>query len=160
MIKTIKIEENTAKKLYKTASDELRVILEENFGKDFFSTKITDRIKTWDDVCEELDIDDTILPYKCPKNKQQISANAFIKIQYISQVLNEGWEPNFKNTNEYKYYPYFQYKSSHGGGFVFYCSYDHYVCGGLGFGFYYKTRELSDYAGNQFLEIYKEYLPK
>lgn len=160
MTKTIKLEESTAKKLYKTASSELRTILEENFGKALFSEKITDRIKTWEDVCEELGIDDSVLPYKNPKGKQQISTNAFVKIQYISQVLNEGWEPNFKNTNEYKYYPWFEYRSfSPGGDFGFGYSFACSVRGFMGSGFYYKTKELSDYAGKQFLEIYQEYLP-
>ena len=156
MTKTIKIEEKTAKTLYKTASSELKIILEENFGKDFFSTKITDRIKTWEDVCEELNIDDDVLPYKHPKNKQQISTNAFVKIQYISQVLNEGWRPNFKNTHEYKYYPWFEYKDSGGLGF-YYVVYDNCFAR-LGFGFYYKNNDLAKYAGTQFLDIYKQYL--
>ena len=159
MTKILKIEESTAKKLYKTAAPELKEILEQSFGKEFFSQKITDRIKTWDDVCKELEIDDSILPYKNAKTKQQKSTNAFVKIQYISQVLNEGWEPNWGNSREYKYYPWFEYKSSLGG-FGFCVSYDYVSCVVLGFGCYFKTRELSDYVGTQFIEIYKEYLPK
>ena len=156
MTKTIKLEESTAKKLYKTASSELKTILEENFGKSFFSDKITDRIKTWEDVCEELDIDDSVLPYKNPKGKQQISTNAFVKIQYIAQVLNEGWGPDWKNSNEYKYYPWFECSNSVG--FRLYFA-GGCVCDGvLGFGFYYKTSELAKYAGTQFLDTYKQYL--
>jgi len=52
MIKTLKIEEETARKLYSTADKELKSILEESFGKDFFNLKIIDRIKDFNDILD------------------------------------------------------------------------------------------------------------
>ena len=53
-MKTLQISEQKARELYKSGSGELRSILEESFGKDFFSQKITDRVKTYEDACREL----------------------------------------------------------------------------------------------------------
>jgi len=154
--KNLKIEESKAKKLYKTASPEFKEMLKSTFGIQFFSEKITDRIKTWEDIVEELGEDNCVLPYKSPKTKEQKATNAFVKIQKISEVLNEGWVANFSDRNIYKYCPWFEYKSSVGWVFFCYGSYSYYSS--LGVGFYYKSSELAEYAGKQFLEIYKEYL--
>src|ERR1035437_9962322 len=50
---SIKVTPNNAKLLYKTMPG-LRPALEDTFGKDFFSQKITDRVKTYEDACLEL----------------------------------------------------------------------------------------------------------
>lgn len=157
MIKTLKIEDITALKLYKTADAEFKILLEENFGKDFFNQKITDKIRTWKDICKYLNIDEeNILPYYKPKSKLEKSVNAFVKINKISEVLNEGWAPDFNNINEYKYYPYFK-KSGRGWVVLsFYCWFG--TCVG-GSGCYFKSSELALYAGNIFLDIYSDYLP-
>ena len=157
--KTIKLSVKEAQKLYKTADSTFKAFLESNFSKKELCYSIMDRIKTWEDVCNELNINNSVLPYRNAKTKKEISINAFTKIQYISEVLNEGWNPNFKNTNEYKYYPCFEYKNSPGE-WCFCISYYYLLHGAVCFGFYFKTKELSDYAGKQFLEIYKEYLPE
>jgi CRISPR/Cas system CSM-associated protein Csm2 small subunit len=115
---------------------------------------ITERIKTWKDVCNYHNITNDVLPYKNPRNKQEISINRFAKLQYLVDCLNEGEKPSFKN-NSYKYYPYF-FGSDR---VSFYCSY-FYSSSFAGFGLYYKSKELSDYAGKQFLEIYNEFLPE
>lgn len=156
-MKTLRLEESTAKKLYKTADADFKVILEESFGKEFFSTKITDRIKTWKDVLMEACLEEEdVIPFSRPKNKKQRAINAFAKIQLISEVLNEGKEMDFTNRNSYKYYPYFERTAS---GWVVNYSCGSYCYSILGFGLTYSTNELALYAGNQFLEIYKDYLP-
>lgn len=158
MKKKLELEESQAKKIYKSADSELKTILESTFGKEFFSDKITDRIKTWEDVLEVLDLDEgDILPYLKPKTKEQKAINAFAKIQKISEVLNEGWIPDYNNTNQYKFYPYFEKKSL--GWSVGSFPVGGVCCSGMGFGSLYKSSELALYAGNQFLDIYKDYLP-
>ena len=101
-----------------------------------------------------------IIPWKEPKNKQQISQNAFAKIQLISEVYNEGWIPDFNNSNESKYFPYFEKNAPGGWGFCGSCSYGWSSFCRYGFGSLFKTRELSDNAGIKFLSIFKEYLPE
>jgi len=126
---------------------------------DLFPKDITDKIKSWADVLKAANKDERdVLPYRNPKTKQEVSQNAFAKIQLISEVLNQGWVPSFTNPNEYKYYPYFERKSS---GWAV-CSFDCFNDGiaNLGAGGYFKSSKLAEFAGKTFLDIYKEYLPE
>ena len=153
--KEIEIEEELIQKAYSEADDSQKKLLSKYFA--IKSNKIQDRIKTWKDVLKELNKEESdILPYLKPKNKNQISQNAFAKIQAISEVLNEGTILDFKDRNTCKYYPWFERKTS--GWSVFYSTGGYYSAG-AGFGIYYKSSELALYAGNQFLDIYTEYLP-
>ena len=82
---------------------------------------------------------------------------SYKKLILIASALNEGWEPNWLDLNENKYYPYFRTTSS-GFGFsgTFYgCEYTNTICGSR---LCFKTRELAEYAGRQFESIYKDYL--
>ena len=163
MKRKLEIEENKAKELYKTASSEFKILLENTFGKEFFNEKITDRIKTWEDIVyflnEKHNSKIICLPYTTsPLTKEQRSINALYKIQCISEVLNEGWKDDWNNTNQYKYIPYFYKDFGSGwlvGSIVWRTSIAYY-----GFGCYFKSSELALYAGKQFLDIYKEYLPE
>jgi len=158
MSKTLKLSDDEALALYPKAEPAFKALLEANWGKKFFCKGITDRIKTWEDVCEELDIDPVdSLPYKKAKTKTEKSINAFFKIQKISEVLNEDVEIDFDNKNQTKYYPYFE-KQRLGWRACSCNCYSGY--GYVGFGFYYTTSEKALYAGNQFIDIYSEYLPE
>lgn len=157
--RNLKITDKEALLLYKTASKEWKDTLESNFGKEFFNQNITDRIKTLEDIYNELNIKrEDIIPFKNPINKQQLSVNAFIDIQNISKVLNEDWIEDWDNSNQYKYYPWFEKKKV--SGWCFDCSHADCYYGIVGFGFYYKTSEIAKYVGNQFLKVYQDYLPK
>lgn len=52
-MKTLQIEDKEARKLFPVASAEMKAILVSTFGAEFFSGKITDRIKTYEDACAE-----------------------------------------------------------------------------------------------------------
>ena len=51
MQKTLVLDDQKAKELYQTAAPEFKAMLEQSFGKAHFLIKITDRIKSWEDVC-------------------------------------------------------------------------------------------------------------
>jgi len=157
-MKKLQIDEENALKLYKTASSEFKTMLEDSFGKAFFNSKIEDRVKTWEDVCNIKDIDpEDCLPYKNPKTKLKKHLNACFKINMISEVLNEGVTFDFNDRSQYKYYPYFEKTSS---GWVV-CSYLYHIYHShMGSGFYYTTSEKALYAANQFKDIYLDYLPE
>lgn len=150
----VNVENSLVLEAFKQANASQKGLLQKYFT---LPKSIADKIKTLDDVFKEAGVTEyDVLVYPKPKNKKQKSINNFAIIQLISEVLNEGWIPDFSNSSERKYYPWFEYKN---GTFVFY-----YVCCGfyradLGFGCYYKSEELAEYAGKQFIEIYKEYLP-
>lgn len=74
----------------------------------------------------------------------------------IAKALNEGWEPNWKNTSEYKWFPYFSFDS----GFGFSgsnCS-NWTTNAGVGSRLCFKSEELSNYFGEQFIDLHKSVL--
>lgn len=141
-----------------TASD--KKSLEEAFGVTFFKSKITDIIKSLDDIYIYLDLNrELVIPFKNPSTKQERSINAMFDIQNISKVLNGNWVLDWKNTNECKYYPYFKKEDLSGWAIgTGYCC-DCYNAR-LGFGCYFKTSDLTLFAGKTFLETYIDYLPE
>jgi hypothetical protein len=152
---SIKITPNNAKLLYKTMPG-LRPALEDTFGKDFFSNKITDRIKTYEDACAELGIK----PIDEAKMKQVGFTDdeiTYRKIKTITQALNEGWKCDWNDSDQHKWYPWFKMSS---GGFVFDGTYYAYsdAYAGDASRLCFKSEELAIYAGKQFLQLYSDFI--
>lgn len=157
-MKTLQISEQKARELYKSGSSELKSILEESFGKDFFSQKITDRVKTYEDACRELSMN--------PLDKNKLIGFGFTKhdIAYqklvtIVKALNEGWVPDVCDYRVYRWYPWFKTNGSPSS-FAFDVSY----CGaanavaGCGSRLCLKSKELSEYCGKQFIDLWKQFI--
>ncbi len=131
------------------------------------SKKITERVKSFEDACKVLGIDKNQflqISSNIPQLKTEIEAYmAFIKMTIIAQALNEGWLPDWTNYNEYKYYPWFYQKKEDkvsGLGLSYYdfgCTLSFTTVGSR---LVFKTRELAEYAGKQFTEIYNQFLLK
>lgn len=157
-MKTLQISEQKARELYKSGSGELRSILEESFGKDFFSQKITDRVKTYEDACRELSMNplDENKLMKLGLTKHDI---AYQKLVTIAKSLNEGWVPDVCDNSVYRWYPWFVTNGSPSS-FAFGVSY----CGnanayaGCGSRLCFKNKELSEYCGKQFIELWKQFI--
>ena len=154
-MKTLQLSESKARSLYKNGSDEFKVLLEESFGKSFFSQSVTERIKTYEDACIELGespIDEVALR-KLGLNNNDI---AYMKLTQIVRALNEGWVAKVYN-NEYRWYPWFVHKGSPSA-FAFDDS-SYANCSshsGSGSRLCFRTKELSNYAGKQFIDLWKE----
>ncbi len=89
--KPLTISDALARKLYPTADAEFKAVLEENYGKDFFSLKLIDRINSWDDVAAEQSLHPVnCLPFPNPQTIDEISCNAGWKIQHTSRLFNGG----------------------------------------------------------------------
>ena len=114
-MRTLQLDEISARSLYKTSFPEFKIVLENSFGKDFFNEKITDRIKTYQDSCKDLDTEPISDDYFQDSGLTEDEI-AFRKIKAITKSLNEGWKPDWNNSNEKKWYPWFKLSS---GGFVF-----------------------------------------
>jgi len=158
-MKTLSLELNRAIELYKTAPADFKTILEDTFGKDALQGKITDRIKSYEDVCRVLGICPIqSLPFKgCSLTDDQRAVNSFFKVMNICTVLRECWKPNWSNHNQYKYYVWLgDYKAGLG--------FSRSDCVGSRTGAYvgsrlcYPSKELALYAANQFNKEYQEYL--
>ena len=70
---------------------------------------ITERVKTFEDACKELGEDHKLVQqFKAIQEAiaEDKEATAYFKLGIITAALNEGWEPDFTNNEEYRYYPY------------------------------------------------------
>lgn len=157
-MQTLKIDEGKAFNLYPAASPEFKQMLEDSFGKEFFTRKITDRVKTFEDACRLLHIDpNDALPPRVGKvmEPDMKSIAAYTKLIIIARALNEGWVPDWKNSGQYKYYPWFDLSS--GSGLSYYVYDGRYAHSGVGSRLCFKSSELAEYAGKQFINIYTDF---
>lgn len=156
----IEIREDVILQGYNEANLEQKKLIEKYFVINK-PGKLIDKLKTWEDVlryAKEKGYKFS-LPYaKSTTIKEEISLNALCKIHLLTKVFNEGWVVDFSNLNQYKYYPYFEKKSS---GWVFYGVSCLRVCS-LGWGAlsFFKSNEIVEYICNnkEFVSIYNEYL--
>ena len=119
---------------------------------------ITKRVKTYTDACSVLGVEpinEEVLA-KLGFTKDEI---AYRKIKTIAEALNEGWRPDWTDYNEYKYWPWFEFKSN-SAGFAYACtdSAAATTTTSIGSRLCFKTRELATFAGKQFEDIYNDYL--
>ena len=114
-------------------------------------------IKTFQDVCNvaKANIGHYILPRTATKN--DIRDNAYDKLKLIISVFNQGWEPNYSDDNERKWFPYFTYDKN-SGAFVCYYFNSYASNANVGSRLVFKSQELAIFAGELFIEIYNEYL--
>jgi hypothetical protein len=162
-------------RLYPSADKTMKEIFEQTFGKETFSQKITDRIKDMSDVYEDLGINEAKfkkdVTYRAEKMAEfakkvgmedsdiEEGMPCFLirdfEVYALVYVLNEGWIPDYTNTNQRRWYPYFSLDS----GFDFSSS----VIGWSltyaisGFRLCLKSEELANYAGRTFIKEFKKY---
>lgn len=121
-------------------------------------------IKTFEDACKALNIkpEDVLHSAHSDALQKDIKAvNAFMKLTIIARALNEGWEPNWNDWNERKYYPWFNMgdrNASPGVGFSCHDFVTGHVASSVSSRLCYKNYDLAQYAGKQFIELYKEYM--
>ena len=116
--------------------------------------EVTERIKTFDDVLQDNGIDFGHFDYDC--NELADDEIAYRKLKLIAKSLNEGWTPDWSNSNEYKYFPWFEMRGSSGFRFD---GYDYWNSGSyVGSRLAFKTSKLAEYAGKQFQSIYEQFM--
>jgi hypothetical protein len=138
------------------------------------SIDIRERIKTLDDAVAYLGEDNPfVMVYNATKGKD-IDILAYTKLRIIAAALNEepeGWRPKYQdkdgNGGEYRWYPYF--RAVFFGGSADDGSLDGLAFASTGYGFSvananygsrlcYKREELAEYSGQQFKDIWEDYL--
>ena len=150
---------------------------------------ITERVKTFEDACNELGEENVLVQayrtaeFNTSGNQKDVSdVVAYLKLRIIVAALNEGWQPTFFD-DEYRYYPWFvfytkeeldamdeeersrvlgrSYYYAYAGAGVAYShtyydsSFSYPYSGGR---LCFKNREMAEYAGQQFLAIYADFL--
>lgn len=152
--------QDTVKKL---TEDEGNGSIFDYFYKEEDYEEITDRVKTYEDACKVLGVE--------PINEQNAKAQGFRsdeiarrKLETIAAALNEGWKPDWNNTDQYKYYPYFyiQENAKGKGSAGLSCADAHctaaYTTARIGSRLCFYASRLARYAGNQFTDLYEQIL--
>ncbi|MCD1115601.1 hypothetical protein [Chryseobacterium turcicum] len=123
-------------------------------------TKICKKVKTFDDACLILGIENTIPDYSFLPQLIKVRMIAMYKLIIVTKALNEGWEPQYENQKNYcAYYPTGFYNSDqefphhH----EFGCD-DSYKISNIDYNggvlLMFKDFGLADYAGVQFRDLY------
>ena len=68
---------------------------------------VTERVKTFEDACRYRGIEPKKWLEYNDTEKMYADVLAYLKLRIIASALNEGWEPKF-TTDEYRYYPWFR----------------------------------------------------
>ena len=156
---TLQIDKSNAVNAYNSADDKTKKFLETLFGAEHFAPKnIMERVRTLEDAISIATPSDNLkmlIEYN-GIDPEMISASNYAKLIIIARALNEGWTPDWSNSNEYKYVPYFKHKSGFGLSFNGYAYW--YTFAGVGSRLCFKSSELATYAATQFADIYNDYL--
>lgn len=119
------------------------------------------KIKTFEDACAALKISTELPDVSKLPEKHRKAIIAHYKLVIITEALNEDWEPNWDDSNEWKYIPWLRVKATKenpaGVGFSNYAyGYGHSYAG-VGSRLCLRSSELALYMGEKFQELYKDY---
>ena len=187
MSNNITIKKENVMNAYDKATSAQKELLENLFGREMFQPKdITERVKTFEDAVAILGhFNQAVVDYHALCNTTCTKdILAFAKLRVIAEALNDGWIPTFRK-GEYRYYPWFntyskkefdnldEYDrerccavcrgglSAHAYGGLVYASAGNassFSYTGSGSRLAFKTKELAAYCGEQFIDIWADYL--
>lgn len=149
---------------------------------------VTERIKTFEYARSELGSAHPLVEeyetITCRCGGLSDDILAYMKLRIIAAALNEGWEPQFTE-DEWRYFPWFylhtqkeidEMDEEQKSRVVVRSAYGAHAAGGVAYAHAYsdssdtsanvgsrlafKTRELAEYAGEQFIEIWADYVFK
>ena len=154
----------------------------------FQPKNIKERVKTFEDACGELGNEHPFVKsyekYVNTASGEEADVIAYLKLRIITAALNEGWEPTF-DKDEHRYYPWFylytqkeyeeldedekkecrvvgrSYFNSFAVGSLVYASAFYASSSSTsncGSRLAFKTRELGEYCGKQFIDIWADFL--
>lgn len=112
------------------------------------------KIKTFEEACAALEIN----PQEVYLETEPKDVVAYKKLRIIIQAINDGWMADFSNPYQNKWFPVFYYGSAAG----LVSSYSSYAASltnaTIGSRLCFETEEKADYAGQQFLDLYKDFI--
>lgn len=183
MEKVIEVKVEDIKRVFDEANDNVRNCILNLFPQIKEDLQITDRVKTFEDACRELGEDHPFVlayqntnlcdPEVADDNKDVL---AYLKLRIITAALNEGWTPQLVE-DERRYFPYFHICSEEeiirmseeektslvylsdcyasalvSVSFAYYDT--AYVSAAIASLLAFKTEELAEYAGKQFIDLW------
>jgi len=113
-------------------------------------------VTTFEEACDKLG-QSKMLPNLSDLGPELATKHlAEYKLSIIIKALNEGWYPNWKNPDEYKYFPYFNMNLDDCG-FSYRSTTYSSTCTDVPSALFLKSSELAAYCGLKFISLYKEY---
>jgi hypothetical protein len=79
---------------------------------------------------------------------------AYEKLKIIAKAINEGWQPDWNDRSQEKWFPVFNLSS----GFGFSISDCHYSIADVGSRLCFESEKKSNYAATQFIDIYRDFI--
>jgi hypothetical protein len=119
-----------------------------------YSVKVTERIKTFEDVLEDQNVTMEAFIRRIENDTEDEAA--YKRMKLISRALNELKEGEELDPSKTWYTPYFNRDSGPGFSRSYYDYLHTFTCVGARLSF--KSSELAIYAGNTFPEIYKPFM--
>ena len=179
MEKTIEVKVEDIKRAFDEANDNVKNGILNSFPQFKEALPVTDRVKTFRDACREVCIDPSVYFIKCENEPADVIA--YMKLRVICKALNEGWTPRFVE-GEWRYFPYFHicseeeiirlseeeksrvvfrsYGSANAVGGVSFAvagNVSANVGASIGSRLAFKTKELAEYAGKQFIDLWADF---
>ncbi len=126
---------------------------------------VIERVQTIEDAYTEKGlVRHEEIPFANPKNARQEAVNSFLDAIVLTEAYNEGWEPNWDDSEEEKYEIWWDMRSDEldvsavGSGFsldgVGFAYSDTFVGSRLVF----KTRALARAAAERFVQVYRGFM--
>ena len=142
-----------AKAIYPTSPAWFQKELANEFGAKAFEKRSFKDIKTFEDACEELGIENPESLFTENDTPDEI---AYKKLKIVVKAINQGWVPDWDNKNQSKWWPWFNLSS----GFGFsHSNYDYdYTHTAVGSRLCFASEAQSNYAASQFIDLYKQFL--
>lgn len=158
-MRTLQIKQDSLLVAFRNAGKEGKQVLSDLFGKQVaLYDNITDRVKSFEDACQVLGISTNVPEVKGLPRKHQKAIIANYKLIVIAEALNEGWKPNWQDSDEYKYYPWFDMSNPAGVGFSYANSAASGTSAAIGSRLCLKNRELAIYFGQTFTDLFNDSL--
>lgn len=184
----MEIDIKNIKAAYETATESEKTLLSTLFPDlslgQTEEKPVTERIKTFEDAMLALGLSHPFVVEWRMDDNLSPDLEAYLKLRIICAALNEGWKPKFYK-GEYRFYPWFriytkeEYEeleksekkesrvvvrssgSAYANGGVSYAGSGHDSAGvfaDVGSRLAFKTKELAEYCGKQFTDIWADYM--
>lgn len=158
-MRTLQIKQDSLLVAFRNAGKEGKQVLSDLFGKQVaLYDNITDRVKSFEDACQVLGISTNVPEVKGLPRKHQKAIIANYKLIVIAEALNEGWKPNWQDSDEYKYYPWFDMSNPAGVGVSSTNDTASLTYADVGSRLCLKNRELAIYFGQTFTDLFNDSL--
>ena len=158
-MRTLQIKQDSLLVAFRNAGKEGKQVLSDLFGKQVaLYDNITDRVKSFEDACQVLGISTNVPEVKGLPRKHQKAIIANYKLIIIAEALNEGWKPNWQDSDEYKYYPWFDMSNPAGVGDSRTNNTASNTSASVGSRLCLKNRELAIYFGQTFTDLFNDSL--